>query len=274
MKIERMIGVDTTMGDPNTFGATVVFALPFVVPFWRDRPSARLRLFLAGYVVLSMVCIGLTGSRSAFVGLLLFFLITIMKSRWRLRLALLGVFAGPFLWLTLPASLQNRFETIIHPELGPKSAQESAKGRLEGLRIGLELLAKSPITGCGPGAWKKASGSVLESHNLYGQVLGEMGLIGAGAFLVILAAFWANLRWVRRTYAEHPEWRPDFLLSCANAVGTALVLLLFEGNFGHNLFRYSWLWYGGFLIITRYCVQQRLYAQQMSYASYPPPLAA
>jgi hypothetical protein len=35
-------------------------------------------------------------------------------------------------------------------------------------------------------------------------------------------------------------------------------LLLFEGNFGHNLFRYSWLWYGGFLIIARHCVQQRL----------------
>ena len=33
--------------------------------------------------------------------------------------------------------------------------------------------------------------------------------------------------------------------------------LLFEGNFGHNLFRYSWLWYGGFLIITRHCVEQR-----------------
>src|SRR5262245_58331740 len=66
MGIQRLIGVDTTMGDPNTFGASIVFALPFVVPFWRNRPSLGLRLFLAGYVGLSIVCIGLTGSRSAF----------------------------------------------------------------------------------------------------------------------------------------------------------------------------------------------------------------
>ena len=35
-------------------------------------------------------------------------------------------------------------------------------------------------------------------------------------------------------------------------------LLLFMGNFGHNLFRFTWLWYGGFLIIARHCVEVRL----------------
>jgi hypothetical protein len=35
-------------------------------------------------------------------------------------------------------------------------------------------------------------------------------------------------------------------------------LLLFMGNFGHNLFRFSWLWYGGFLIIARYCIEARV----------------
>ena len=26
------------------------------------------------------------------------------------------------------------------------------------------------------------------------------------------------------------------------------------GNFGHNLFRHNWLWFGGFLIIARHVV--------------------
>ncbi len=42
------------------------------------------------------------------------------------------------------------------------------------------------------------------------------------------------------------------------ALGLAVILLLFEGNFGHNLFRYNWYWYGAFAIVVRYCVQQRL----------------
>jgi hypothetical protein len=30
------------------------------------------------------------------------------------------------------------------------------------------------------------------------------------------------------------------------------------GNFGHNLFRFSWLWYGGFLIVARFCIEARV----------------
>src|SRR6516162_2757348 len=104
-------------------------------------------------------------------------------------------------------------------------------------------------------------------------MLGEMGLVGACAFLGVLISFWVNLRWIRKTYDQHPEWDQDFLYYCANAVATAVLLLLFEGNFGHNLFRYSWLWYGGFLTIVGYCVQQRLHAEEMTYSWAAQPLA-
>jgi hypothetical protein len=258
MGIARMIGVDTSLGDPNSFGASIIYALPFVVPFWRCSQSRMLRLFLAGYVALSGVCIGLTGSRSALVGLLLWVTVLVARSPWRWRLAGLAVVAAPVLWAALPPSLQNRFETIIHPEVGPVNAATSGQGRIEGLLIGLELWGRFPATGCGPGAWKPASGRVIESHNMYGQLMGEMGTLGMLAFVGVLACFWANLRWIRNAYRQNPEWGKDFLFHATNAIGWAVLLLLFEGNFGHNLFRYSWLWYGGFLIIARYCIEQRL----------------
>ena len=258
MGIARMIGVDLSMGDPNSFGASIVYALPFVMPFWRCRPSWWLRGFLAGYLALSVVCIALTGSRSSFVGLLLWGLLTVFRSRWWWGLSLLSAGVAPLLWAALPLSLQTRFETIVNPDVGPANAKESAQGRLEGLEIGLDLWAQNPVTGCGPGAWRPATGRAIESHNLYGQLLGETGSLGAVAFAAILLGFWINLRQVRRAYRDHPEWGRDFLFQVSGAIGLALVLLLFEGNFGHNLFRYSWLWFGGFLIIARYCVERRL----------------
>jgi hypothetical protein len=261
MGIPRMIGVDTTMGDPNSFGGTLVYALPFVVPFWMTRPSLALRLFLACYVALSVVCIGLTGSRSAFVGLLLWVMLMIFRSRWRGRLALMGILTAPLLWAALPPELQNRFETIIHPEVGPKSAVASGYDRLQGLKTGLELWGKYPATGCGPGVWRPATELLVESHNLYGQTVGELGTLGALAFGGILLGFWLNLRGVRRAYVQHPEWGRDFAYYVASAVGWAVFLLLFEGNFSHNLFRYAWLWYGGFLVIARHCVRERLNGQ-------------
>jgi hypothetical protein len=260
MGIARMIGVDKTLGDPNSFGASIVYALPFVVPFWLTSPSRRLRWFLLAYIALSFVCIGLTGSRSSFLGLLFWAAWTVARSRRRIALAFLAVFLAPLLWVALPPSLQNRFETIIHPEVGPANAIVSGEDRLEGLRIGWELYNRSPITGVGPGAWQPATGKKLESHNLIGQMLAEMGTIGAVTFLGVLFGFWMNLRGIRRTYHEHPEWGRDFLYYVRGAVGMGVVLLLFEGSFGHNLFRFSWLWYSGFLIVTRHCVQQRLNA--------------
>ncbi len=244
MGFARMIGVDKAMGDPNTFGASIIYALPFVVPFWNCQPSTFMRVFLGGYVSLSVVCIGLTGSRSAFVGLLLWGLIMLIRSRWRWSLGIIALACIPVLWGALPDALQNRFETIVNPEVGPANARESAQNRLEGLEIGLKLWAQYPATGCGPGAWKIATGRKIESHNLYGQIVGETGTLGLVAFSLILIGFWFNLRNVRLLYREHPEWGRDFLFHVTTAVAFALFLLLFEGNFGHNLFRYSWLWYG------------------------------
>ncbi len=261
MGIDRMVGVDTTMGDPNSFGATILYVLPFVIPFWHDSQWRQRRWMLIAYVILSIGCIGLTGSRSAFVGLVLAILLAVVKSQYRTRMALAAVLLAPVFWLLLPQSLQTRFETIVNPEAGPANAQVSAEGRIQGLYTGIRLWQDSPFTGCGPGAWIPASGGTLESHNLYGQVLGELGSIGALAFVCMLLGFWTNVRWIKKTYQQHPEWGHDFLYHVSQSVWLAVILLLFEGNFSHNLYRYMWLWYGGFLIIARYCVQQRVLSE-------------
>jgi hypothetical protein len=46
------------------------------------------------------------------------------------------------------------------------------------------------------------------------------------------------------------------------AVLTGVFLMLVMGLFGHNLFRHNWLWYGGFLVIARYCTELRIRQQQ------------
>jgi len=259
MGISRMIGVDTTLGDPNSFGASIVFALPLVTALWRSGIGGRRgRVLLAGYVGLSSLCVLLTGSRSSLLGLLVWFTIVIWGTKYRVK-ALAGfALAAPLAFVALPESLQTRFETIINPEVGPKNAQESGEGRLRGLEIGFELWQANPLTGIGPGAWRPATRQPIESHNLYGQLVGETGTLGAAAFVAILACFWANLRAVRRTRALFPEQRNDLLFTLSGSIGVAVFLLLFMGNFGHNLFRFTWLWYGGFLIVARYCAARRV----------------
>ncbi|MBP3954337.1 O-antigen ligase family protein [Gemmata sp. G18] len=261
MGISRMIGVDTTLGDPNSFGASIVFALPLVVALWKSGIGGRLgRWALLSYVGLSSLCILLTGSRSSLLGLLLWFTIIIWGTKYRIK-ALVGfALMAPVAFVALPESLQTRFETIINPEVGPANARESGEGRYQGLVMGFQQWANNPLTGIGPGAWRPANHTKIESHNLYGQLFGETGSLGGGAFIALLLCFWINLRMVRRIRKEVPAWEHDLVFTLPSAIGMAVFLLLFMGNFGHNLFRFTWLWYGGFLIIARYCVERRLAA--------------
>lgn len=259
MGIPRMVGVDDTLGDPNSFGASIVFALPIVVAIWRTGFWGALgRWMLLGYVGLSSLCILLTGSRSSLLGLLVWFALIIWGTKYRFLAMGAFVAAAPLAFFALPEELQNRFETIINPEVGPANAQESSQGRVQGLLNGIALLEANPLNGAGPGAWRPATGSPIESHNLYGQLMGELGALGIVTFLFLLVCYLANLRAMKKLRAQYPEWQNDLLFTLPRSIGVGIFLLLFMGNFGHNLFRFTWLWYGGFLIIARHCAECRV----------------
>lgn len=269
MGITRMIGVDTSLGDPNSFGASIVFALPLVTAFWNANPSRQLRLALMLYLALSVGCILLTGSRSAFLCLVVWAGIRIWNSRYRWQAVIVSSVVFPIIFAVLPESLQNRFETIINPDVGPENAKISGQGRVEGLLTGMELLAENPLTGVGPGAWRPATGSEIESHNLYGQVMGEMGLLGVLTFGGILVCFWSNLRWMKRKSRSLPGLESEFLFQLSRSIGTGIFLMLLAGIFGHNLFRHNWLWYGGFLILARACVLREFRVARQGVISSP-----
>ena len=259
MGISRMIGVDRTLGDPNSFGASIVFALPFVPALWRADVGGRWgKVALLGYTGLSVLCLLLTGSRSSLLGLVVWSGLFALRLRRRWLWVGLAAAAAPVMFVALPESLQTRFETIVNPDVGPANAKESGEGRVQGLLKGIELWGANPVSGIGPGAWRPATRSTIESHNLYGQLMGELGTVGIVAFVFLLLCFWVNVRRAAAVRREHPEWSNDLVFQVSSAVGTAVVLLLFMGNFGHNLFRFSWLWYGGFLVIARYCAEVRV----------------
>ena len=259
MGIARMIGVDSSAGDPNSFGASIVFVLPFVVAVWRTGLGGRLMQFaLSGYTLLSIVCILLTGSRSSLLGLGVWAAFVALRGKHRWKWVAVLAVAAPLAFLVLPEELQTRFETIVNPDAGPANAKESGEGRVQGFYIGLELWGDNPISGIGPGAWRPATKSQIESHNLIGQLVGELGTLGLLGFLAVLGSFYANWRAVAAVRKAYPEWQNEFPVQVASAVGTAVLLLLFMGCFGHNLFRYSWLWYGGFLAIARRCLAVRV----------------
>lgn len=259
MSIARLVGVDRSLGDPNSFGASIIYSLPFLSFFWVYWGRGCKRWLIGAYLLLAVGCVLLTGSRSSLLGGIVWGGTLLLQSRHKaLAAVLLGVLACSS-WFVLPESLQNRFETIIDPSVGPANAQESGMGRIQGLVNGVALLNRFPLTGCGPGAWRPATGSPIESHSLYGQVMGEMGAVGILTFGTLVVTLTLHLRKLKRMTHPGNGSTPDVALhALARAMGTSLFLLLFLGIFGHNLYRYNWAWYAAFTAVALGVCQERL----------------
>ena len=89
------------------------------------------------------------------------------------------------------------------------------------------------------------------------ELMGELGLLGMGALAAVVLTYWLTTRRIQRAYRDHPGWERDFLYHLSRCLEMVLMLLLLNGTFGHNLYRYTWQWCGAFAIITLHCVRQR-----------------
>jgi len=260
MGVRRMIGVDQSLGDANGFAANLDYTLPLLLPFWLSRPRWWVKTLLIGYTLLAYTCILLTGSRTGLLGVLLctlMCLFSVGRIKTALGLIVALAVAAPVVYAALPEDLQLRYMTIIDPSVGPANAEESAEGRINGLVYGFEAWQRSPLLGFGPGGFKFAEDQPIGTHNIIGQTISETGAAGAAAFLFLLACFWLNGREARRLRRENPELRKTFASQVVRSVGLILVLLLFHGQAGHNLFRYYWVWFGAFQAIGLHCLRQR-----------------
>lgn len=265
----RMIGIDQTMNDPNTFGNGINYAMTLLLPLYilvkntADKKHKRIGyLFLLGSIFTSIYCILMTGSRSSLMGLIVSVLGLTMLSKYRFRIIMLLVVAAPLIWINLPEDRQMRYMTIIDPSVGPENAQASAEGRLEGFYGGLRVWQNNFLFGVGPGCYAAASGGEFQTHNLIGQVTSELGALGTFAFLLLMGAMISNYFTARSIYTSMKYMgrgdEVEYFYWVNFAIAWTVLLLFGLGFAGHNAFRYTWLWYAAFQAISTSLMQQKL----------------
>ena len=255
MGISRLIGVDVTYGDPNAFGASVVLSLSFVYALLRTEVTSLMRKVYYGYFGLAVVCIVLTGSRSAFVALivLLLFWGVLRKGKQKILILLVALLAIGTIWISMPEEKRERIRTLWDSEAGPKNAHESAAGRMVGLKVSWEMFKRVPFTGVGAGGknfigYRVANGideegheSPTQAHVLYGEVLAELGVFGVILFAGLVLSIWRCGLRVRRSQ-ETEFSQVGFIYHLSGAIIASLLLLLLLGLGGHNFYRPLWLW--------------------------------
>jgi O-antigen ligase len=186
--------------------------------------------------------------------MMLFLFLVLWQSKHKIKYLIYVTVLLSIVWNYMPMQYKARFESIWDPSATTETATESAHDRIEGLKDGYKLLLNRPLFGYGAGAFREARYEVghlggLASHNLYGEVMGDLGSVGVLIFLMISIAIYRNSKRLMKQTKDDVDSPMYFYYLLGFAILSVLYLLLFQGNFGHNLYRYTWLWISAFLMI-------------------------
>jgi len=243
--IRRLIGIDQTYSNPNTFAATVVYSLPLAWALFKSKLHKYLGILLIFYFIMSVVAIGLTGSRSGMLSFIFFLFLVWYREKKKLIGIILGALVLTTSWIVLPYQYKVRFETIFNDSINP-IATESAKSRIVHLKWGIQLFKMRPIWGWGAGNAPVITYDIMgaeqpiQLHNLYAQLLAELGFIGLVSFgLMIFSIYYMGKKilFISKMLNIDNKFIIEIVLASFNIIN----IMLFNGLFGHNLYRYTWL---------------------------------
>ncbi len=238
--IERAESLTGT--DPNTLAVTLVLYLPFMVFSVPWIKNNLLRIVPIIFSAAAILTIAITGSRSGVIGLVLtgFFIWLVSKKKAIVAVVAILVLIGG--WFALGDQYKERYASIFSTEYDP-----STEGRFDAWEAGLQMFTHNPITGIGVDCFPYAYGAgvysdranYLRSHNMYIQLIAELGLIGLvafGAFVYFMLR--ENFRLRKRLKQLGGQSSMIFWLS--HAITTSCGVLFVNAMFGHSLFRGHW----------------------------------
>ncbi len=217
---------------------TLCQAIP-IAYFWSQTQTNK-TLKIISLIALGFIIVGVIASKSrgGFIGLIAITIGIIYFSENRKK-AILIAFAIFILSLQFISSdYWDHIGTIRHGIQGSRSSSD----RYLGLVNGIDMMIKRPILGVGIGCYAEARsrffGYSFYSHNLYGELFGELGLSSVIWFLWIYHIF------KRSNYLKNiinVNYGKNFCTYLLNGVQIGLFVRLVIGNFTHSAF--IWFWF-------------------------------
>jgi O-antigen ligase len=262
MGIFRMIGIDSTNGDPNHLSNTIVCTLPFLFPVLLICTKKWHYLWIISLIVLCLRSVQCTGSRTGLTIFVLGVITAAALSKYRVRLFVILACLAPAVWFVMDESQQTRIISLIDPSVGPSNAQASADSRWYFFEDCMRLWGENPLFGVGPGQVQVVGTYHMQPHTLYGQIPAELGLLGVIAWGTLTVFFLINHLQAMQMYKELGKLgrakEGQFCYYLSYAVVFAIYMMYAFGFGVHNGYRYNWIWWAGFQSIAVSMLQEKL----------------
>lgn len=184
-----------------------------------------------------------SGSRGGFVGLIVMLIMISIFTKRPVVTMILGSAVMIGVSSLMGGEYLSRMSTILN-----HTTEVSANSRTQGLINGFEMMMRRPILGVGPGCFPLARKAWFDwslwSHNHYGQLMGELGLLGTITWF-LLAKHYIKKCWEMRKSLTVDPWVKSMLTAILVTSGVRLAL----GMFSHSALNVIWLILAGIVII-------------------------
>jgi O-antigen ligase len=243
----------STSTDPNVLGGLLILITTLTAAQLFARKPVLPKPALVTMVLVDMLCLYLTYSRGSMAGLAAGLgLLALVKYRKLIPLML----AAGVLLLLLPQAQ----DYVQHFVEGIQLQDLATLMRLGEYKDALSLISRHPWIGVGFVGTPETS-LYIGVSNVYLLIAEEMGLIGLGAFLLIIYLFSRQI-WLAWPAVREEEGLEAILLGLAASVAGILVGGLFDHYFFNLSFPHSvsifWIYLGLAMVTVRFGTDAKL----------------
>ncbi|MBU2955610.1 O-antigen ligase family protein [Marinobacter sp. F3R08] len=244
----RLAGAPADVINPNELGFVIVTAIPFLHYLLWPMGWKSKCLYMAIMPAMFYALI-LTMSRGAFIALLVVAFLVFKESRHKMGLIVMAVVLVVAAFSVMTPIQKDRYLSLVDSDT---KGAATAEGRLRGMVGEFKLGLTRPVVGHGLGTTPEAKfhklGRTKASHNLYAELMIELGLIGFVIFLWFLYQIARKLSVVRSQFqvlTKQVQCYYSRLNKCLIAV--FWMYAVYSLNYW-GLSQYYWYLFGGLVI--------------------------
>jgi putative inorganic carbon (HCO3(-)) transporter len=253
--IPRLHGVTTMFAHPNSYSGFAVGCLPFALFLITYLKSHIIRIGLVALVISAIVIVINTGSRTGYVATLIWAIYFFSKLKMgKIKILLCLIIGFTLVAIYVPDHYKERFESIF---TGEEKEGRSSEKRKEIISDAIQVYKAYPM-GVGVNAFpvvrEEMFGRTQDTHNLYLEVLTNIGPIGLIVFLsfIYFLIKQGNMNFEKLKSLKIPDIDRAFLMALSRAVVGFVLARMLLGLFGMDLYEvYWWLSLGYTLAISK-----------------------
>lgn len=243
--IPRLHGVTKLYTHPNSLSGLAVSALPFFLFLFRFQTVIGKVIFL-GAIVGLLVVVMYTGSRTGYVATLILAIAILLRlGLFKFKTVALFVLISVAGAVLIPQDYKDRFGTMFQSK---EERGGSVNARMEILEDAWAIFKKHPM-GVGVRAFPHVRGVEFgrqqDTHNLYLEILTNLGPVGFIAFWVFIISLLKTNRRSRKILLEKNQ---HFLAELCYIINLYILCRLALGLFGMDLYEVYWWFAAGFTI--------------------------